>query len=463
MRAIHWFRNDLRLHDNTALSQAVAKALQLVPVFVLDPHLLEAAGAPRVGFLLDSLRRLDADLRRRGNRLIVRHGDPVVEIPRLLEQAKAQLLTFNRDYSPYARRRDQNVARRARQAGVEVDDRKDRVVFESDEVRTGSGSAYVVYTPYRRRWLERLRTTDIDAAGSLRLPTPVDGIDSSDLPALSEGRDELPAGGEAAARRRLKSFLEKDGPEYDQRRDLMAAAATSQLSPHLRFGTLSVRECLRAAVERRRGDRAVAKGVGKWIDQLIWRDFYASILAEHPRVLTSPFRAEYNAVEWNRDDQGFAAWREGRTGYPIVDAGMRQLVQTGWMHNRARMIVASFLVKDLLLDWRRGEAFFMKHLVDGDPANNNGGWQWSASTGTDAQPYFRIFNPSSQGERFDPEGEYVRRWVPELKDVPKRYVHRPWEAPMRPRDYPPPIVDHNERRPVAIARFEAARNAARKG
>lgn len=462
MRAIHWFRNDLRLYDNTALAVAASTGSRLAAVFVLDPRLLRAAGAARTRFLLDCLRRLDADLHRRGNHLIVRHGDPATEIPRLIAATKTELLTFNRDYSPYARRRDERIAADARQAGVTVADCKDRVVFESNELRTGSGTAYVVYTPYRRSWLTRLRQTDIDTVSRLRLPPPIVDVSSDDLPVPPRAPATLPTGGSAAARRRLKSFLEQDGPAYERKRDLVAADGTSQLSPHLRFGTISVRECLRAAMQRRRGDRAAAKGVGKWIDQLIWRDFYASILAEHPRVLTEAFRREYRDVDWNQDDKSFAAWCEGRTGYPIVDAGMRQLVQTGWMHNRARMIVASFLVKDLLIDWRRGEAFFMQHLVDGDPANNNGGWQWSASTGTDAQPYFRIFNPSAQGQRFDPRGEYVRRYVPELADVPDRYIHHPWDAPTAPPDYPSPIVDHGERRLAAIARFEAARNAARK-
>jgi len=232
---------------------------------------------------------------------------------------------------------------------------------------------------------------------------------------------------------------------------------TSRLSHHLRFGTLSPRACVRAAQDAALEHPPLRAGAAKWQDELIWREFYAAVLEEHPRVLTRAFRPEYDAVRWNEDPSGFVAWCAGRTGYPIVDAGMRQLVATGWMHNRARMIAASFLTKDLLIDWRRGEHFFLQHLVDGDPASNNGGWQWSASTGTDAQPYFRIFSPTVQGERFDPTGAYVRRWIPELRDVPSKLVHRPWEAPMLAPEYPERVVMHEERRGEAVRRFEGVR------
>ncbi len=241
---------------------------------------------------------------------------------------------------------------------------------------------------------------------------------------------------------------DRDRPDRD---------GTSRLSPHLRFGTISIRRCVQQALALATDEPSAAAGATKWLDELIWREFYAALLAEHPRVLGGAFRREFAAVAWNDDDAGFRAWCEGRTGYPFVDAAMRQLLQTGWMHNRARMIVASFLTKDLLLDWRDGERAFMRHLVDGDPASNNGGWQWAASTGTDAQPYFRIFNPVLQGRRFDPDGAYVRRYVPELRDVDLAFVHTPWQAPSPPRDYPPPIVDHAERRIAAVARYEAAR------
>jgi deoxyribodipyrimidine photo-lyase len=271
----------------------------------------------------------------------------------------------------------------------------------------------------------------------------------------------LPTGGEAAAGRRLRSFLARAVGSYDRDRDRPAVDGTSRLSCHLRFGTISVRRCIQESLECSRAEPATKQGVHRWIDELIWRDFYHAILAEQPRVLSESFRPEFKNIEWDSDDEAFTAWCRGETGYPFVDAGLRQLRQTGWMHNRARMVTASFLVKDLLIDWRRGERYFFRHLVDADPASNNGGWQWAASTGTDAQPYFRIFNPVAQGERFDPGGAYVRRFVPELADVPASYIHCPWKAATPPRGYPRPIVNHSERRVLALERFRAARSRAR--
>jgi deoxyribodipyrimidine photo-lyase len=291
--------------------------------------------------------------------------------------------------------------------------------------------------------------------GGERLPSPAQLGFSGDAAAI-------PAGGEDAARRRLDAFL--DGPVrlYATLRDRPAEDGTSRLSPYLRFGAISVRLCVERALECARAEPGAAAGARKWLDELVWREFYQAVLAEHPRVQTHAYRAEYDAIRWNEDEAGFTAWREGRTGFPIVDAGMRQLAATGWMHNRARMIVASFLTKDLLIDWRRGESFFFQRLVDGDPANNNGGWQWAASTGTDAQPYFRVFNPVAQGEKFDPTGAYVRRFVPELAALSPRFVHRPWDAPAAVRGYPAPIVSHAARRILALRRYEAARRAGRR-
>jgi deoxyribodipyrimidine photo-lyase len=287
-------------------------------------------------------------------------------------------------------------------------------------VRKDDGSAYAVYTPYRRAWLRRLDDDPRPPRPAPRLPPTPEGVASIPLPAASElagaqEPSELPTGGERAAARRLAAFLGERAKDYARLRDLPAVDGTSRLSPYLRFGAISIRTCLEQARELARADPAARTGARKWIDELVWREFYAAIVAAHPRVLRGAFRPALEALRWNDDPRGFAAWQQGRTGYPIVDAGMRQLLATGWMHNRVRMIAASFLVKDLLVDWRRGERHFFERLVDGDPASNNGGWQWSAGTGTDAQPFFRIFNPTAQGERFDPEGSYVRRWVPELR------------------------------------------------
>jgi deoxyribodipyrimidine photo-lyase len=468
VRGVFWFRNDLRLRDNRGLAALAARADELVPVFVLDPRLVAAsrASAPRVSFLLDCLARLSDQLARRGCPLVVRRGDPAVELPKLLAETRAEALAWNRDVTPVARARDARVRAAAEAAGVRVLDCKDRVIFESDEVRSAQGRPYAVYTPYRNAWRARWEREPELPERAPRLPKGVAGIRSEALPSAAElghpgAPAELPAGGEAAAWRRLERFLDQGLRDYARRRDLPAVDGTSRLSPYLRFGAISARACVAAALERARDDRACAAGARKWVDELVWREFYAAILAEHPRVLRGAYREEFDRVRWEDDEAGFAAWCAGRTGFPIIDAGMRQLAATGWMHNRARMIAASFLTKDLLVDWRLGEAHFRRLLVDFDPASNNGGWQWAASTGTDAQPWFRIFNPTLQGERFDPEGAYVRRFVPELRDVPAKLVHRPWEAPMLAPGYPAPIVDHAERRALALARYEDARRTAR--
>jgi deoxyribodipyrimidine photo-lyase len=462
-RVVHWLRSDLRLDDNRALGEAAARAGELAVVFVLDSGLLrsERTGAPRVRFLLDGLARLEADLEARGSRLVIRRGDPVTEIGRVLDETRAELLTWNRDYSPFAKARDARMEREADARGTRTVAFKDRVAFESGEVLTKEGRTFSVYTPYRNAWRLRWSREPEEPEPLRRLPPPIAGLASEELPsaeALGFGNDrtELPPAGEAAGRKRLGAFLENGALRYEERRDSPAEDGTSRLSPYLRFGMVSIRRCLEAACERAR-ERHGRASLQKWIDELIWRDFYAAILDRHPHVTRGAWRREYDAVRWNEDPAAFAAWSEGRTGYPIVDAGMRQLAATGWMHNRVRMVAASFFVKDLLLDWRLGERFFYQRLVDGDPASNNGGWQWAASTGTDAQPWFRIFNPVSQGRRFDPEGSYVRRYLPELRNVDEDYVHAPWLAPSPPPDYPPPVVDHAERRAEALRRFEAVK------
>jgi deoxyribodipyrimidine photo-lyase len=465
VRALHWFRSDLRLADNTALAVAAVRASQLGLLFVLDDALLASAGAPRVRFLHGCLEKLAADLARRGHRLVLRRGDPRRELPRAARESSARLVTWNRDTTPYATQRDAAVASALARAGVETLAAKDRVVFESSELRTGAGSAFRVFTPFRNAWLARFEAAPPAAARALRLPAPLAALAAGELPSLvslgvNADRCELPAPGEAAAKRRLAAFVAGPIGRYAEQRDVPALDGTSRLSPYLRFGALSARAAVAAAREAAASDPRLAAGARKWLDELVWREFYAAILEEHPRVRRASFRPEFARVRWNEDPAAFARWCEGRTGYPIVDAGMRQLAATGWMHNRVRMVAASFLVKDLLLDWRLGERWFFARLVDGDPASNNGGWQWSASTGTDAQPYFRVFSPVAQGERFDPEGTYVRRWLPELRDVPASAVHQPWRAPMLCPGYPPPIVDHSERRVLAIARFEEARRAA---
>ncbi len=466
MRGIHWFRSDLRLRDNTALAEAASRCERLVCAFVFDDRLLagDTPAPARLRFLLDCLERLDADLRGRGQRLVVRRGDARREIPRLLEETRADLLSFNRDYGPFARRRDEAVRSAAEKAGVEVVDRKDRVVFEACELRTQQGGPYKVFTPFKNAWWRRHREESPSPLGPLRLPPPLGGLAAGAVPSASEmgvadDPTRIPTGGEDAAQRRLRRFLDDAVVRYHTDRDRPAIDGTSRLSPYLRLGAISARTCIDAALEKARAEPAAEDGVRCWADELVWRDFYHAVLSDNPHVLRSNHRPEFDKVRWNEDEDGFAAWCQGRTGFPIVDAGMRQLLETGWMHNRVRMIVASFLTKDLLVHWLRGERWFYAKLVDGDPASNNGGWQWAASTGTDAQPWFRIFNPVTQGERYDPDGAYVRRFLPELADVPDRFVQRPWEAPEPPPGYPAPILDHAERRAEALRRFEVVRRS----
>ncbi len=457
-RGLHWFRNDLRLQDNTALAALLERCDEWLPVFVLDPRLTNEAGGPRRRFLFDCLGRLSADLERKGVPLLVRAGRPDDVLPRLMHETGAQILSFNEDTTPFATARDNDVRRAVEQAGHAIVSCVDHVVYTADEVRTQAGGPFAVYTPYRNRWWACWRE---DPRRPIRMPRtapPIPGFKADPIPVAPDADEatKLPTGGEAAARRRLDAFLDGPAGQYHVGRDRPDLDGTSRISPYLRFGVISIRTCFDRGAEAAAADARAREGIGKWLDELIWREFLASVLETHPRVLRENHRKEYDFLEWNDDPAGFEAWCEGRTGYPIVDAGMRQLRETGWMHNRVRMIVASFLVKDLLIDWRQGERYFFDRLVDGDPAQNNGGWQWAASTGTDAQPYFRIFNPTSQGQRFDPDGAYVKRWVPELAPLPDELVHTPWKAPLL-ADYAAPIVDHAERRKLALERYGRAR------
>jgi deoxyribodipyrimidine photo-lyase len=457
-RGLHWFRNDLRLSDNTALNELASRAEQWLPVFVLDRRLL--GPQPRTRFWLAGLAALARELESRGVPLLVREGRPEDVLPKLLHETGATLLSFNRAPTPFANRRDERVRRSVERAGVRVLARRDDVIFASGEVQKGQGGPFAVYTPYRNAWWKRFREAPRRPVRLRRLPPPIPGFSADELRTASGSDHELkiPTPGAQAAKRRLGRFLDTAAGRYHEQRDFPGIDGTSRLSPYLRCGAISVRECFALAEEAAAEQPRLQRGIAKWLDELIWREFYAAILEEHPRVLQGNYRQEYDGLVWNDDAAGFEAWCEGCTGYPIVDAGMRQLRATGWMHNRARMIVASFLTKDLLIDWREGERFFYERLVDGDPASNNGGWQWAASTGTDAQPYFRIFNPVLQGRRFDPDGAYVRRWIPELAKVPDAHVHAPWEQGLFSPDYPPPIVDHAERRELALERFSAARD-----
>ncbi len=462
---IHWFRRDLRLRDNTALARAAAAAERLVPVFILDDAILgrRDTGASRVRFLLGCLEELAAGLAERGSRLVVLRGDPAEVLVQVARSAGATSVHWNKDYEPFARSRDTRVSEMLGAAGVRAYAWKDQVLFEESEILTGQRRPYTVFTPYARVWRTQKTIAPVGVPTLPPLPVGLGSLPVVPLPDATTlgfaSAAALPTPGEAAAHARLPEFARDGLADYAEQRNIPGHAGTSGLSPYLRFGAISVRTVHAAASGRGLGART-------FTTELAWRDFYQQILFHHPNVERQAFKPAMRTLAWENDRDLFAAWQRGETGYPIVDAAMRQLRATGWMHNRCRMIVASFLTKDLLIDWRWGERHFMRELVDGDLAANNGGWQWSASTGTDAQPWFRIFNPVSQGEKFDPDGDYVRRWVPELAEVGNRWIHHPWDLPTADatsaglvlgRTYPARVVLHEKRRPRALAMYGATR------
>ncbi len=476
--AVHWFRRDLRLADNTALAAAAREFDAVLPVFILDPRLLEAAdiGAPRVAFLLDSLHALRGRLEKQGARLVVRPGDPRRILPDLVRRSGAGAVFVNRDYSPYGRRRDHAVKVALREKGVAWREHADLVLVEPWGCVKDDETPYTVFTPYARRWRV------IEKCPPVRRPrlaqgsaSPIRRIAEGRIPTLSDLGLTLSAGilsgGEDRAAHRLRRLVRRRLGRYRSDRDSPAIEGTSCLSADLKHGTVSPRQVYaavsgflgpdlvdldpaRPAKVLTRADQSRLREAGTFVTELCWRDFYQSVLFHFPHVLRGAFRARFDEIVWPETrPEIIEAWTEGRTGFPFIDAGMRQLARTGWMHNRLRMVTASFLTKILLVDWRVGEKVFMQRLVDGDVASNNGGWQWSASTGTDATPYFRIFNPVLQSRKFDARGDFIRRWVPELADVEAPLIHEPSRDPftMRRTGYPPPCVDYAERRIEALA------------
>jgi len=450
-RVIHWFRRDLRLHDNTALRAAHATGAEIVPVYIVSQWRGSHGwtGAPRQEFLCGSLAGLARNLQQIGGRLIIRQGAADEELACLLKETGAQAIYFNRDPDPFGRKMEERVIAMAQESGAVAHAFKDIAIHERDEVLTGKGEPFRVFTPYARAW-RKLPKPQVHGA-LRRMQTPA-GIPSMELPALAawglKRSAEIIEPGEDAARKRLDAFMKGPILQYQELRDFPAATATSRLSQDLRFGLVSAREVYTRAVAREAGD-------GTYVNELIWREFYMQILWHWPHVLDREFNPEYRHVGWFEPGSDFEAWKQGRTGFPIVDAAMRQLNATGFMHNRLRMIVAMFLTKDLHLHWRLGESYFMQHLVDGEIASNNGGWQWSAGTGADAAPYFRIQNPWTQSARFDPKGEFIKQWVPELRDVhPALLAAAPSPGMRICKGYPPPIVDHAQERETALKLFK---------
>lgn len=461
MTTVVWLRRDLRLTDHAALSKAVSYSEKIQPGFVFDTDILAHFKNPddrRLPFIADALAEIHAGLAKHGGGLLVVHGRACEVIPKLAKALAAKRVIAAEDYEPSAIARDEAVAKT-----VALERVKDQVIFSPMEI-TRDGQPYKVYTPYSRLWLATLTpahaapyevtlTGRLSAFSDNRQAAANAGVvvlDASSPEAMLSAigyryqKDTLWDAKKAPAM--LKNFISKKASAYPTMRDMVAEAGTSQLSPYLRFGLISIRECLRQA--------EAAGYAGKWISELIWREFYAMILFHFPESVSTEWNPAYRGqIPWRHDAALFDAWREGKTGYPLVDAAMRQLLTEGWMHNRARMVVASFLTKDLLLDWRLGEAHFAQYLMDYEQASNVGGWQWAASTGTDAQPYFRVFNPYLQSEKFDPDGDYIRRYVPELASLKGKEIHNPSPL-LRPKHYPAPIVDHDEMRKRAIAMFK---------
>jgi deoxyribodipyrimidine photo-lyase len=444
--AVVLFNRDLRVRDNPALAAAAAAA-RTVPLFVLDERLLGSrfAAPNRVAFMREALADLDDSLRRVGGRLFLRRGEVVAETLAVVRECGAAELHVSADYSAYARRREQALAAACAEAGVEFAAHPGTTVVPPGAVTPAGSDHFKVFTPYHRAWSEAPLLRRRGAPRKLALPA---GLAAGRLPALARLCDGEPSpgrarGGEGEARRRMGAFLRDDLAAYEDRHDDLAGDATSRLSPYLRFGCLSPLELMLAARERRGGDA--------FVRQLCWRDFHHQVLAATPSLPRRDYRPRGD--RWSRSRRALAAWREGRTGYPLVDAGMRQLAAEGFVHNRARMTAASFLVKDLYLDWREGARHFWDLLSDGEIANNAGNWQWVAGTGNDTRPN-RVLNPVRQAERFDPDGEYVRRYVPELRGVRGRAVFRPWLSDgFEQLGYPAPIVDHDK----AVAELRARR------
>ncbi len=463
-----WFRRDLRTHDHTALSHALDESDMVHCAFIFDKAILDGLtdrADRRVEFIWESVHELDARLREHGGGLIVRHAVAEAEIVKLAKALGVESVYANHDYEPGAIARDEAVSAALARSGVAFKTYKDQVIFEKAEVMTLGGTPFSVFTPYKNAWLKKV--TEKDLFSRRYLPktgqfTP-QVLDIPSLESMGFVRTNLAAlkipSGTSGGHALFEDFLKRID-HYDEARNFPSVKGPSYLSVHLRFGTVSIRELAKAALARWRATDS--DGAATWLSELIWRDFYFQILHHHPRVENRSFKPEYDAIKWVNDPAHFEAWCLGKTGYPIVDAGMRQLNETGYMHNRLRMVVASFLTKDLQIDWRWGERYFAQKLIDYDMSANTGGWQWAASTGCDAQPYFRIFNPTAQSEKFDAKGAFIRRYVPEIAALSDKDIHAPWLCSalvLRGVDvqYPAPIVDHALARILTLEMFKQCR------
>ena len=487
-QALVWLRRDLRLHDHAALHHALRTYQKVWLCFIFDTTILEPLLKKglgfdrRVDFLWQCAHELDQTLRSHGGGLLVRHGDPTELVPKLAEQLHVDCVLSNHDYEPSAIQRDQSVATILAKKNIQFEHFKDQVIFEKTEVLTNSQTVFSVFTPYKNAWLKRLTPADVEphscepgTKGLIGNLAPIPKTLDQVLPTL-ESMGFKPTGiesylppGSQGAELFLNDFLKRID-QYNIGRDFPAIKGVSYLSTYLRFGNVSIRGLVREAHRRM---LAGSLGASIWLSELIWRDFYFMILANHPRIASGEsFKADYDKIEWEKGAKAqklFKAWCDGQTGYPLVDAAMHQLNQSGYMHNRLRMVVASFLCKDLGIDWRWGEQYFADHLNDFEFASNNGGWQWASSSGCDAQPYFRIFNPTTQSERFDSDGKFIRRYIPALEKLSNKSIHAPWMAGQLElqaagivlgKDYPLPIIDHDEARKATLIRYNVVKKVA---
>ncbi|HOY70375.1 MAG TPA: deoxyribodipyrimidine photo-lyase [Methylotenera sp.] len=469
-KSLVWFRRDLRDFDHAALYHALKNSAQVYCAFVFDTDILDTLSSKadrRVAFIWESVLQLKTALQTQGGDLIVLHGSAQAEIPKLAQQLSVQAVYANHDYEPSAIARDLSVKQQLA-SSIQFHTYKDQVIFEKDEVLSLAGKPYSVFTPYKNAWLKKLddfylKTYPVGTyiANLVKIsPQPMPSLESLGFERTNLSQLRLPTG--MSGGRALFEDFEQRMDAYKNARDFPAIKGVSYLSVHLRFGTVSIRHCARQARNR------ASAGSQTWLNELVWRDFYFQILHHHPQVASRrAFKPEFESLKFPNNTDYFKAWCDGKTGYPLVDAAMRQLNQTGFMHNRLRMIAASFLVKDLLVDWRWGERYFSEKLIDFDLSANNGGWQWAASTGCDAQPWFRIFNPITQSEKFDGLGKFIRKYVPELATCDDKEIHAPWQiAPLRlqslginlGQDYPLPIVDHATQREKALALYKAVNN-----
>jgi deoxyribodipyrimidine photo-lyase len=458
---IVWFRNDLRVHDHPALSLAVQDADYVIPIFILDKSLLtgERYSPNRNRFLLECLQDLKHSLQKMGADLIIRDGDAQAVLSKLAKDHNADAIYYSADYTPYAIARDKQLKQNLE--GVEFRSFGGRLAVSAlEKLRTKAGTVHKVFTPFYNNWLQIQRRELAEVPSGISLPGDIDCGALPSLGDIADSKDLSPnalPGGETKGRQRLQDFIEDGISTYKDASNDMATDATSRLSSYLHFGCLSPREI----------ETLLPEGVGAtaWYRQLAWREFYHYIIFNNPGNRTQEFQERFRALKWDDNPKLLTAWQTGNTGYPVVDAAMRQLLAEGWMHNRARLIVGSFLTKDLWIDWRLGEAYFMKLLIDGDVANNNGNWQWIASVGVDPAPvYRRLYNPTTQQKNYDPTGAYVRKYVPELANVPDKYLAEPWTMPediqhesncVIAEDYPAPIVDHKVARVQALEHYQA--------